>query len=84
MPPVRAERHRVHTVGLAGEDAVKCGCLGGQTLPGSEGTRRTYVTGREEDARKLRCAVCGCLLSSNHDVREQRETRRVYEAVLAA
>jgi len=48
LPPVRAERHRVHTVGLASEDAVPCGCLGGQTPPGSESARRPYVTGRKK------------------------------------
>ena len=40
LPPVRAER-RVHLVGVAGEDAVQCGCLGaGQTPPGCEIPRR--------------------------------------------
>jgi len=33
----------VHTVGLASEDAVLCGCLGGQAPPGSESARRPYV-----------------------------------------
>jgi len=30
LPPVRAERHRVHTVGLASEDAVHAGVSAGR------------------------------------------------------
>lgn len=41
LPPARAERRRVHLVGVAGEDAVQCGRLGaGQTPPGREIPRR--------------------------------------------
>ena len=43
LPPVRAERHRVHTVGLAGEDAVQCGYPSRRADPGGARVRADHM-----------------------------------------